>query len=47
MLTIADLLAGKKLEYPRLGPGSAATFKKAPRQRKGNTPEENQGKLLE
>jgi len=47
ILTIADLLAGKKLEYPYLGPGSEATFKKAPRQRKGPAPEENQGRLLE
>ncbi len=47
ILTIADLLYGKKLEYPDLGPGSQATFKKAPRQRKGPSPEENQGNLLE
>ncbi len=47
ILTISDLLAGKKLEYPSLGPGSAATFKKAPRRRKGKAPEENQGNLLE
>jgi site-specific DNA-methyltransferase (adenine-specific) len=47
ILTIADLLFGKKLEYPYLGPGSQATFKKAPRQRKGPAPEENQGNLLD
>ncbi|MFW6113080.1 MAG: restriction endonuclease, partial [Thermodesulfobacteriota bacterium] len=47
LLTITDLLAGKKLEYPDLGPGSAATFKKAPRKRKGPSPEDNQGQLLE
>jgi site-specific DNA-methyltransferase (adenine-specific) len=43
ILTIADLLAGKALEYPRL---ATATFKKAPRQRKGPAPEEGQGELL-
>lgn len=47
LLTITDLLAGKKLEYPDLGPGSAATFKKAPRKRKGPAPEDNQGRLLD
>ena len=46
ILTIADLLFGKRLEYPYLGPGSQATFQKAPRKRKGPTPEENQGNLL-
>jgi len=34
ILTIDELLASKKLEYPRLAPN--ATFKKAPRQRKGS-----------
>jgi site-specific DNA-methyltransferase (adenine-specific) len=47
ILTIAGLLFGKNLEYPHLGPGSQATFKKAPRKKKGPTPEENQGRLLE
>lgn len=46
ILTISDLLGGKKLDFPHLGPGSAATFRKAPRRRKGPTPEENQGRLL-
>jgi len=41
--SIADLLAGKDLEYPKYAP---ATFKKAPRQHKGPTPEESQGNLL-
>lgn len=44
ILTISDLLAGKELLYPRYAP--AATFKKAPRRRKGPAPEENQGQLL-
>lgn len=44
ILTISDLLAGKVLLYPRYAP--SATFKKAPRRRKGPTPEENQGQLL-
>ncbi|MEW6388125.1 MAG: DNA methyltransferase [Thermodesulfobacteriota bacterium] len=43
ILTIADLLAGKALEYPRL---ATATFKRAPRQRKGPAPAEGQGELL-
>jgi site-specific DNA-methyltransferase (adenine-specific) len=43
ILTIADLLAGKKLEYPLYG---TATFKKAPRKRKGPEPEDTQGNLL-
>jgi len=34
ILTIEELLAGKKVEYPRLGP--AATFKKAERKNKKN-----------
>jgi site-specific DNA-methyltransferase (adenine-specific) len=44
ILTIAELFAGNTLLYPRLGTG---TFKKAPRQRKGPSPEEKQGKLEE
>jgi len=43
LLTIAELLAGKKLEYPAF---TTATFKKAPRQRKGPEPGETQGNLL-
>lgn len=43
VLSIADLLAGKTLEYPRY---STVTFKKAPRQSKGPSPEETQGNLL-
>ncbi|OGP70725.1 MAG: hypothetical protein A2Y80_00110 [Deltaproteobacteria bacterium RBG_13_58_19] len=39
---LADLLAGKALEYPRL---ATATFKKAPRQHKGPFPENQQGQL--
>lgn len=44
ILTIAELFAGKTLLYPRLG---TATFKKAPRKRKGPAPEEKQGELKE
>ena len=44
IITIAELFAGKTLLYPRLGTG---TFKKAPRQRKGLSPEEKQGELKE
>jgi site-specific DNA-methyltransferase (adenine-specific) len=44
ILTIAELFAGKTLLYPRLGAG---TFKKAPRKRKGPSPEEQQGELKE
>ena len=43
VLSIAELLAGKDLDYPKYAP---ATFKKAPRQHKGPTPEESQGNLL-
>ena len=43
ILTIADLFAGKQLEYPKF---ATATFKKAPRQRKGPEPEDTQGNLL-
>jgi site-specific DNA-methyltransferase (adenine-specific) len=43
ILTIEDLLAGKKISYPRIAPD--ATFKKAPRQRKGQSPEEKQNNL--
>ena len=41
ILTIEELLAGKRVEYPRLGP--AATFKKAERRNKKNS---NQMKSL-
>ncbi|MCX5893790.1 MAG: DNA methyltransferase, partial [Deltaproteobacteria bacterium] len=44
ILTIEELLAGKKLEYPRIAPD--VTFKKAPRQRKGPAPEDKQNNLL-
>ena len=44
ILTIEELLAGKKLAYPRLAPN--ATFKKAPRQRKGPGPGDKQNQLL-
>ena len=44
ILTIAELFAGNTLLYPRLGTG---TFKKAPRKRKGPSPEKKQGKLEE
>jgi site-specific DNA-methyltransferase (adenine-specific) len=44
ILTIEELLAGKKLAYPRLVPN--ATFRKAPRQRKGPGPEDKQNQLL-
>ena len=44
IITIAELFAGNTLLYPRLGTG---TFKKAPRQRKGPSPEEKQGELKE
>jgi len=43
-LTIGELLAGKRLEYPRIAPD--VTFKKAPRQRKGPAPEDKQNNLL-
>ena len=43
ILTIADLFSGKQLEYPKY---ATATFKKAPRQRKGPEPEDTQGNLL-
>ncbi len=43
ILTIADLFAGKQLEYPKY---ATATFKKAPRRRKGPEPEDTQGNLL-
>jgi site-specific DNA-methyltransferase (adenine-specific) len=42
--TIEELLAGKKLHYPRLAPD--VTFKRAPRQRKGPSPEDKQNNLL-
>jgi site-specific DNA-methyltransferase (adenine-specific) len=44
ILTIAELFAGKKLQYPEWS--IQATFKKAVPKRKGATPEENQGNLL-
>ena len=44
ILTISELLAGKKLDYPRIAPD--ATFRKAPRQRKGPSMEEKQNNLL-
>jgi len=44
ILTIADLFGGKKIQYPHWA--IQATFKKAPKQRKGPSPEENQGNLL-
>jgi site-specific DNA-methyltransferase (adenine-specific) len=44
ILTIAEILGGKTLQYPRLGAG---TFKKAPRKAKGLTPEEKQGEFKE
>ncbi len=44
IITISDLLTGKGLLYPRYAP--AATFKKAPRQKKGPAPAESQGQLL-
>jgi hypothetical protein len=44
ILTIAELLAGSSLAYPRWVPSK--TFKNAERKRKGPTPEETQGNLL-
>jgi len=44
ILTIAELFAGKKLEYPSWS--IQATFRKAAPKRKGTPPEENQGNLL-
>ncbi len=44
IVTIENLLAGNKLDYPRLAPD--ATFKRAPRQRKSPTDEEKQNNLL-
>ena len=44
ILTIAELFAGKKLEYPQWAPPE--TFKKAARRRKGPSDEERQGELL-
>jgi site-specific DNA-methyltransferase (adenine-specific) len=44
ILTIEELLAEKKLAYPRIAPD--VTFKKAPRQRKGPAPEDKQNNLL-
>jgi 16S rRNA G966 N2-methylase RsmD len=44
ILTIAELFAGKKLNYPQWAPPS--TFKKAARRRKGPSDQERQGDLL-
>jgi site-specific DNA-methyltransferase (adenine-specific) len=44
ILTITDLFAGKKLEYPRWVP--PRTFKQAARRAKGPAPAERQGELL-
>ena len=44
ILTIAELFAGKKLEYPQWAPPK--TFKKAARRRKGPSDQERQGELL-
>jgi site-specific DNA-methyltransferase (adenine-specific) len=44
ILTIADLFAGKKLDYPWWA--SPETFKKAARRRKGPSDQERQGELL-
>ncbi|MBM4273183.1 MAG: site-specific DNA-methyltransferase [Deltaproteobacteria bacterium] len=44
IVTIADLFAGKTLEYPRWVPGK--TFKRAARRRKNPAPEEQQKGLL-
>ena len=44
ILTFAELFAGKKLDYPWWA--ADETFKKAPRRRKGPSPEEKQGELL-
>jgi site-specific DNA-methyltransferase (adenine-specific) len=44
ILTIAELFAGKTLQYPQLA--REGTFKAAPRRRKGPTPEEQQRGLL-
>ena len=43
ILTIAELFAGKKLEYPWWAPPE--TFKKAARRRKGPADQERQGEL--
>ena len=45
IITIAELFAGTTVQYPLLAP--TATFRKAPRQRKGPAPEEKQGELKE
>ena len=44
ILTIAELFAGKKLEYPWWAPPE--TFKKAARRRKGPSDQDRQGELL-
>ncbi len=43
ILTIAEIFAGKKLDYPEWA--SAETFKKATRRRKGPSPEDRQGEF--
>jgi site-specific DNA-methyltransferase (adenine-specific) len=43
ILTIEEILDGKKLEYPRVAP--EVTFKKAERKKKGEEPEQGQLKL--
>ncbi|MHB9072499.1 MAG: site-specific DNA-methyltransferase [Desulfobaccales bacterium] len=44
ILTIAELFAGKELQYPHFA--TSGTFKKAARQHKGLTPKDKQGELL-
>ncbi|MFA4904402.1 MAG: DNA methyltransferase [Desulfobaccales bacterium] len=44
ILTIAELFAGKELQYPHFA--ASGTFKKAARQHKGRTPKDKQGELL-
>ena len=44
ILTIAQLFAGQKLDYPKWAVDE--TFKKAPRRRKGPAPKDQQGELL-
>ena len=44
ILTIADLFAGQRLDYPNWVP--AKTFKQAARRRKGPAPEDKQRDLL-
>ena len=44
ILTIEKLLAGRRLDYPRIAP--EITFKKAPRRSKGPAPKDKQNSLL-